>query len=99
MSKAYFFDLEAPAEVATGTARNVEDYDQITIQFIGPFSADIDIEASLDGGSTWGQVGSTQSAPGVQELPGTYELLRLNTTDYTSGTPVVKVGARNSRGL
>lgn len=95
MPRAEFYDLDVRAAVETGDARNIEVYESKTLQFIGPFTANIDIEVSLDG-TTFDQFGATVSAPGIVELPGTYKSIRLNTTSYTSGTPVVKFGGRHS---
>lgn len=97
MGIAAFRTLEAPAAVSIGAAVAVDRLDDKTIQFTGTFSANIDVEGSLDPDGVEYGVIATVSAPGLVQIPGTYRRIRLNTTSFTSGTPVAFLAGRDSR--
>lgn len=81
MPRAEFVTMQVPTSPGVGAAREVEDLDQKSIQFIGPFVATFDVEGSLDpAGSTFGAVQTGIMAP-----------------SFTSGTPQALLGGRNSR--
>ncbi len=97
MPIGFFKQLEAPASVAIGAAVNADRLADKTVQIIGTFVADLDIEGSLDPAGTVFGVIATVSAPGLTQIPGTFRKLRINTTAFTSGVPQAFLGARDDR--
>jgi hypothetical protein len=68
----------------------VADLDSLEVQVQGTFVATVQIQGSLDG-ATWVTIGSNITAPGIVAVAGNYQYLRINTSAYTSGTPVAEV--------
>lgn len=98
MPRAQFDTLQVPTSVTVGAPRNVEDLTDKSVQFIGPFVANLDLEGSLDpDGLVWGAIQTGINAPQIVQVPGTYRQLRVRTTSFTSGTPVAFLGSRNDR--
>ena len=85
--------LAVPTSVAAGAAMDVRQLADVWVQLSGTFVATIDFQVSFDHGTTWSTV-ATRSAGDVVEVPAASAAthLRANTTGYSSGTPVAKVG-------
>ena len=65
----------------------------LTWHLSGTFVADMDIQVASPGGTDWVTIaGETQSSPAIRNvtLVGSWDV-RLNCTDYTSGTAVNEV--------
>lgn len=92
-----FKELPVPGSVAIGAATDIGRLTDKTVQFIGTFVATIDIEGSLDPAGVEYGVIATVTAPGIVQIPGTYQTIRMNTTSFTSGAPLAYLGARDDR--
>jgi hypothetical protein len=67
------------------------------VQVSGGFVAALELEGTIDG-TNWFLIAAL-SAPGAIEVAQTIQSLRCNVTAYTSGSPVVTLGARNARSV
>ncbi len=79
--------MDARAAVETGDPLFVARLANMTLQVTGTFSATIDAQGSMDG-VNWEDV-ATSLAVGFVEISERVQWLRLDTTGYVSGTPVV----------
>jgi hypothetical protein len=93
-------DGSTPPTVNTtgdGDPIDVLQFEGKTVQISGTFSATIQMEGTITPGA-WISEGSAATGAAVVEISKTYQQLRTKMTAYTSGTPVVALGARrNSR--
>lgn len=88
------FQLIVPLQVAAGTAQSIRDYDHKTVVVSGTFNATLELEASIDGGTSWFTV-MIFVGPNEVTLDGELPLVRVNTTAYVDGTPIVKIVGRH----
>lgn len=86
--------LDVKGSVATGTASIVRPLIDKWVHISGTFVADLDLQISLDDGTTWHTL-ATVTAPAIQEVPQAATHLRFDTTSYSSGTPVAKLTGRD----
>lgn len=85
----------APATNTTGVGVpvGVDEIDDLNIQVDGTFVATVQIQGIIDGCSTWQNIGSAQTAPGmVAAATAFYSKLRAKMTAFTSGSPLIFVG-------
>ena len=96
--RSYFRDLDVPAVANTnGDAVQVKDYRDKTIQVHGTFSAGLEIQVSLDGGTTFVPVVTGITAPGIHQVPQTCTHLRVRNVTFVSGVPHAVLGAFDAR--
>lgn len=93
-----FVNLAAPVGNGVGAGADVSTLGPLkTVTVGGTFTGAVLIEASEDGGSTWGQVlpQFTQRTGGVQTATFMAEFMRVRRTGAkaSAGTPIVNVGA------
>jgi hypothetical protein len=86
-------DLDVEASVAIGDAYDLEDGEQAVINLSGTFSATIQVQVSLSAaGDDWFNWSMALSAVGTVIIPrGIARRVRMNTTVYSSGTPVATI--------
>lgn len=96
MPVARFLEFAVPQAVQAGASKDTEDLVEKTVQVLGTFVATLAIQGTVDG-STWGDIQTDITAPGLVQIPGTFRAMRINVTAYVSGTPRALLGARDSR--
>ena len=89
--------LDVKTSVAVGDA-SVAKMKDMAVQITGTFSATLDVEASADG-TNFEDVpsGGGITAPAIVAIPYMAHSVRINTTAYTSGTPVAVLVGDNNR--
>ena len=90
------FGVEAPVSISIGSAQNVEELGSLAAQVSGTFVATMQLEGSLDG-STWNTIIADITTTGFHAIDPILKAVRINTTAYTSGSPVVIVAGHNVR--
>lgn len=85
------YALNAPAAVQAGTAFDARRLRGRLVQITGTFTATLGVEGSIDG-TVWTGIGSAITAPGYRVVEDGWSYVRINTTAFTSGTPVAKLG-------
>lgn len=82
-------DVDVPAEVAAGTATDLDDAESVLFSLSGTFVGTVQLQVSpAESGNIWFDWGPALTAPGVVWVPvGTALRIRANVTAYTSGTP------------
>lgn len=78
--------LEVKTSVAAGASKGFHNWRDREVVVTGTFTATLKVEGSVDD-ATWLELWSV-TAPGTYELPDGPLFIRINTTAYTSGTPV-----------
>jgi len=88
--KAYI-SKDFGAAGTTGTMQ-LRQQEQVAVSLTGSgMTATVDLERSLDGGTTWGVVQSWSAPAEFDYRAPCGQLLRVNCSSYTSGTPSVRV--------
>lgn len=85
--RKYALPVQTSVAVATahpGPSQLREKYVQVS----GTFSATLQLEGTIDG-TAWFTLGATITAAALRSIPETIASIRVNTTVYASGTPVV----------
>lgn len=85
--------MEAPASVAAGAAVKVSDLGSKTVQIWGTFTATLQLQASMDG-VAWQTLGANITGADARTVADEWNFLRINTSAYTSGTPLAAVAAK-----
>ncbi len=85
-------DLAPPASVAVGPTFNVRRLTDKNLQVAGTFVATLQLEGSIDG-TNFADIGAAITTPSIVAVDGYFELLRIRTTAFTSGTPAAQLGA------
>ncbi len=87
-----------PLSVATGAASSVAGLREKAVQLSGTFDATLSIEWSLNGVDFEPIAATTDlTAPAVVSIPFLAQSVRVDTTVFASGTPVVTVLGDNPR--
>lgn len=96
--KSYFRQLEVPvASGQNGASFRCEDYRDKTIQIYGTFNATLEIQVSLDGGTTFFSTEQSITEPGVYQVPQTCTHLHIRNVTHIDGTPLAVLGAFDAR--
>lgn len=91
MSSNHLYSLVAPVTAPTaGAAFPCAPMRDKTVQVSGTFSATLQLEGSLDG-VAWSSLGATITANAIRAIPEAIHYIRVNTTVFVSGVPVVKL--------
>lgn len=91
-----FQTLAVQLAVAAGAPFDVSRLGALTLQTTGTFVATMQLQVSHDG-TNFETLGADITAPEVREIAGTWRSVRINTSVFTSGTPVVTLGGRDTR--
>lgn len=92
------YNLEVPLVNGSGGAiKQPDEYRDTMIEVSGTFDATISIEGSNDSGNTWTEVLVFIGAAQVV-FENYWKQLRVTTSNYVSGTPIVKFNGRKERG-